>query len=327
MVHTPGAVQRTTSAHPSVSIHVVTYNQAAFLEETLTSAVTQDYDDLEVVVADDGSTDATPEIAKDFEARHPGRVVAITGGPNLGITGNGNRCLRRCRGALIAFLAGDDLFLPGKIRKQVDWFLEDPRRVLSGHEVEHFDSDTGRTLRLHSLATPLVEGEGPEHFLRRGYPFATSSIMVRASALPPRGFDERIPVCSDWKLAVECLIGGGRFGYVPGVLGRYRIHRKNATFLHKAQTWADELVGLAALEAEYPGLVDACRDGRARAYYQRGVAALRDGHAAEARRCFRIALRTSPGHRWKLPFWLGLASLPAPVRKRFVPPPPTRPGA
>jgi glycosyltransferase involved in cell wall biosynthesis len=305
----------------AVSIHVVTYNQAAFLEETLSSAVEQDYDDLEVVVADDGSTDATPAIAKDFEARYPGRVVAITGGPNLGITGNGNRCLRRCRGELVAFLAGDDLFLPGKIRKQVDWFLEDEHRVLSGHDVEHFASRTGETLRPHSAAMPLIEGEGPTTFLERGYPFATSSVMVRASAIPRGGFDERIPVCSDWKFAIDVLCRGGRFGYVPGVFGRYRIHGNNATVVQRPQTWTDTLVGIAIIEAEHPELAGSCRAARAHAYYQRGVAALRDGLVDEARCCFAFSLKTMPEYDVKVPMWLALSHAPAAVRRRIVPPP------
>ncbi len=313
-----------TSA-PRVSIHVVTYNQASFLEATLASAVEQDYDALEIVVSDDGSTDATPEIARSFEARYPGRVVAITGGPNLGITGNGNRCLRRCTGELVAFLAGDDLFLPGKIRAQVDWFLADPRRVLSGHDVEHFDSATGARLRLHSELSPLVTGAGPERFLRHGYPFATSSIMVRAAAIPARGFDERIPVCSDWKLAVDVLAGGGRYGAVPGVLGRYRIHGGNATLVQRAQTWTDKLVGLAIVEAEHPELAGACREAKAHAYYQRGVSALREGKVGEARRCLATAVTTMPEHSLKVPVWLALAHAPASVRRRFVPTAPGRP--
>jgi len=214
---------------PLVSVHIVCYQQRDLIAETLESVLAQAYAPLQIIVADDGSQDGTAELVEDYARRYADRIIAVTGGPNLGISGNSNRCLRRCTGKYVAFLAGDDLMLPGKISAQVAWLEADAERVLCAHDVEHFDSATGRTLRLHSSITRPRTGAGTGEFLGRGYFSATSSIMVRASALPSYGFDERIRVHSDWKLAADCLVGGGKFGYVPGVLGRYRRHDRNAT--------------------------------------------------------------------------------------------------
>src|SRR5436190_24170616 len=105
----------TRMATPQVSIHFVSFNQAAFIEESLESALRQDYPNLQIVASDDGSTDGTAQIIERYARRYPDRIHAITGGPNLGITANCNRALRECKGEYIAFLAGDDLYLPGKI--------------------------------------------------------------------------------------------------------------------------------------------------------------------------------------------------------------------
>jgi glycosyltransferase involved in cell wall biosynthesis len=298
------------SQQPLVSVHVVSYNQRDFIDETLTSILSQDYPAFEIVVADDGSTDGTAEILQGFAERFPGKVVALTGGPNLGISGNSNRCLRRCTGKYVAFLAGDDLMLPGKLSRQVAWLEADEQRALCAHDVEHFDSATGRTLQLHSAISRPRSGAGAAAFLRWGYCTATSSIMVRASCMPSYGFDERIRVHSDWKFAVDCLVSGGHFGFVPGVLGRYRRHDKNSTAVFSELRWVERHVGLGILEGEHPELAPACASARAYAYLQRAVALAQQGQSQPARAAFRMAVKHSPTVSWKLPIWFALSYVP-----------------
>lgn len=299
-----------TLQHPLVSVHVVTYNQRHLVEETLASILAQDYPAFEIVVSDDGSSDGTAELLQSYAERLPDKVVALTGGPNLGISGNSNRCLARCRGKYVAFLAGDDLMLPGKLSRQVEWLEADETRTLCAHDVEHFDSETGKTLRLHSAITRPRSGTGAAAFLRWGYCTATSSIMVRASQIPGYGFDERIRVHSDWKFAVDCLVPGGSFGFVPGVLGRYRRHAANATSVFSELRWIERHVGLGILEGEHPELAGACASARAYAYLQRAIALSQQGRAREARAAFRVALHHSPTVSWKLPVWFALSYVP-----------------
>ena len=140
---------------PLVSVIVPAYNQVGFIEEALLSAVEQDYENLEVIAADDGSTDSTDELILEIARNYPKRLTALVGKGHLGITGNCNRALSACRGKYVSFHAGDDVLLPGKIRKQVEWLEEDPRRVLCGHDVEFFSSATGKRLYLWSDATPV----------------------------------------------------------------------------------------------------------------------------------------------------------------------------
>src|SRR5262245_5236516 len=131
------------TAEPLVSVCLPAYNQAAYIDEAIASAVHQDYDNLEVICGDDGSTDGTAERIGAWAERYPRRVVPLLGS-HVGMTGNCNRIFARLRGKYVISHAGDDVFLPGKVRTQVDWLEEDERRVMCGHAAEAFDGENGR---------------------------------------------------------------------------------------------------------------------------------------------------------------------------------------
>jgi glycosyltransferase involved in cell wall biosynthesis len=277
---------------PLVSVMLPAYNQAAFVESAVLSAVEQDYPDLQVVVADDGSTDGTDEIVRDVARRYADRVTTIVGLPNVGVTLNCNRALQACRGELVAFHAGDDRWLPSKVARQVEWFAEDERRVLCGHDVEVFDSTTDRRLRLWSEVQVAPAGDDARLFVRDGHPWHPLSTMARRRVIPSRGYDARIPLASDWKFFVDCVANGGVFGQIPGVHARYRSWAGNRS-KRRPQMWDDVLDTCDLVEQEYPWLAGAARVCRMKsaARPRRGVAVGRPG----ARRGRR------PGARRALP--------------------------
>lgn len=236
---------------PLVSILVITYNQESFVGEALRSALEQDYDNLEVVVADDGSTDATPDIISQLCKEYPGRLIPLSGGENLGITGNSNRGLRHCRGKYLALQGGDDLLLPGKVSAQVAWLEADERRVLCGHDVQIIDGD-GFPLGLYSAKIPLSAGVGPEKIIRTASLFAATAVMLRREAIPGYGFDARIKYVSDWKIQIDCLARGGHYGYVDGVLAKYRFHPGGVTSSRKIACYEDSISCLHEIVEQYP---------------------------------------------------------------------------
>ena len=275
---------------PKVSIHIISYNQEAYIAEAIRSAAEQDYDNLEVVISDDGSTDHTPDIISKFEKRYPRRVVPILNATNRGITRNSNAGLAACTGELIAFMGGDDILLPGKMA-QVAWFQEAPHRVLCAHQVEVFYEDGSRPS--HPLTRRLMAGSGADAVIRH-QPFGATSVMVRADALPAGGFREELPMVSDIMLWIDILAAGGEFGFVDGTFARYRKHRGNIT--------NDPFRGLGevgrALELtrmDYPQYADAVRYAQVRRLaYDPGVALLASGRKREARQAFLRAIRQEP---------------------------------
>lgn len=99
---------------PLVSVVMPAFNCAAHLAESIDSVLSQDHTAIELWVIDDGSTDATPDILAGYGSRiHVLRQV------NAGAATARNEGLRRARGQYIAFLDADDVWLPGKLRRQV----------------------------------------------------------------------------------------------------------------------------------------------------------------------------------------------------------------
>lgn len=303
-------------SQPLVSVHVIIYNMIDYIEETLTSALEQSYDNLEVVASDDGSTDGTPDVIRDYARRYPGRLVPLVGGPNLGHTGNCNRALSACRGKYIAFQGGDDVFLPGKIQAQVAWMEADPQRVLCYHDYEAFENATGKRLYLGSDAHALQSGHGAGVTVRKGVLWGGTTVMVRRDAMPAHGFDTHIKIVSDWICWIECLADGGQYGYVDGLLARYRRHDNNISKSGLQTLHDDQFATLALVEARYPWLVPDVRVGRARLYRSLGMAHRRQGRLREARAYWRTSLR----HEWH---WKGAAPwmstyLPTRVSDRLI---------
>ena len=294
------------SASPLVSVFMPTYNQAPFVGDAIRSAAEQDYPNLEIVVGDDGSTDETFEVVQELAREFEDRVIPLAHRDHVGIASNFNRTLAACRGEYVAFFAGDDLYLPGKISAQVAWLEADARRVLCGHDVEVFDSVTGRTMYRWSSIQPMLAGHDAALFVRYGNLYHPLGNMVRRSALPLRGYDSRLPILNDWKLFVDCVAPGGAFGFVAGVYARYRQWPGNVS-KREREMFQDLIATLELIEREYPWLVPACRARRADALFHRGSTLLRRGAVGESRRVLRESFSAMPSSRAALALALSVA--------------------
>jgi len=302
---------------PLVSVAIITYNQAEFIHETLEGTINQDYDNLEVVVADDSSSDGTADIIRDYSDSYPQRVVPVLSDKNVGITENSNRALKVAQGKYIAFQGGDDILLPGKIKKQVAWMEENDDRVLSGHDVEFFDSESGRILAVWSDTKPLTTGNGPAKVIRNGVPFAATSVMVRKISIPSYGFDSRVPVTSDWKLWIDCLAGGGEFGFINEILAKYRRYRKNIS--NEVQIMAQSrLITLSIIESSQPEFIQECTIQRSRAYYDLGIDLMKKSEYKIARKLFWNAIKSSGFQDIKIPLAFIATLLPSNWSQSFL---------
>jgi glycosyltransferase involved in cell wall biosynthesis len=109
-----------------VSVVVTSYNQKALLEQALDSVLAQTVPAHEILVADDGSQDGSPELIRDYMTRHPRLVQGVFQARNVGLPRNRNAALRRVTGNYVAILDGDDLFLPVKIERELDTLAAHP---------------------------------------------------------------------------------------------------------------------------------------------------------------------------------------------------------
>lgn len=274
-----------------VSAIVIAYNQERFIRETIASVQAQTYDNLEIIVADDASTDATPDVVSEM-ARSDPRIRLLRAPRNAGITGNCNLALSASRGEFGAWLGGDDLWLESKIEKQVRVFASDPRISLVGTDVEVFFEDgsppyTARCRVMH-------RGGTLEEFIRARNHLPTSSFMYRRSRMPDLACDPRLRVVSDWLFNIECVVRG-RLGYVPEVLTRYRRWAGNVTAVGTHRAYLDDrLISTDILAEKYPDLCPALMVARMNMFLEAGLRHLRASDFDSCRRYFRAACRQRP---------------------------------
>ena len=204
---------------PEVSVVVPTRNRAALLAGVLDVVLGQEEVDLELIVVDDGSTDATPEI---LAARRDPRVRVLRNEVNRGVARARNRGIAEARAPWVAFLDDDDLWAPRKLRAQLDAVPEGGAAlVYCGALAVDEQRRVDRALPAPpdaDLARDLLGGN------RIGSP---SCVLAGAPALRRTGgFDPRLSILADWDLWIR-LVATGRPIAAPGLLVAYTEHAAN----------------------------------------------------------------------------------------------------
>jgi glycosyltransferase involved in cell wall biosynthesis len=199
------------------------YNAERFLRPAVESVLGQTFDDLELVVVDDGSSDGTLQVAQSIADPRVTVLPLTNGGP-----ARARNAGSRVRSSeFVAFLDADDLWDSEKLEAQVAYLEAHPYDVGVGCFMRYV-SASGRTLG----RTGQVVGKPELLLIARGElsPFPTSSLVVRRGAFDALGgFDEsfRHAGAEDIELYARLARRGG-LGCVPKVLGSYRIHPKSA---------------------------------------------------------------------------------------------------
>ncbi len=109
--------------NPLVSVIMPCYNAEGFISESIESVFAQSYNNWELVITDDCSSDRTPEIVRAY-CEKDSRINFAIAEQHSGIAGTRNHCLKRAKGRFVAFLDNDDIYYPHKIEKQVNFMLE-----------------------------------------------------------------------------------------------------------------------------------------------------------------------------------------------------------
>jgi glycosyltransferase involved in cell wall biosynthesis len=184
---------------PLVSVVVPVFNAERFLAETIESVIAQTRPEWELLLADDGSTDRSPEIARSYADRYPGKIRCLEhpGRANRGESATRNLGLKAGQGDLFAFLDADDVWLPEKLERQVPLLLTRPEAGwLYGNTEYWFGGfEDGRSF-FPTLGLPPGTVVEPPHlltrFLRREAAVpCTCGLLVRREAVERTGgFDE-----------------------------------------------------------------------------------------------------------------------------------------
>jgi len=121
-----------TNYQPLISVVILTYNGAGYIKKAVESVRSQSYQNIEIVIVDDGSTDETPEIISEF-SKKDSRIIILTNRTNLGFVKSLNKGVKKAQSKYIARLDDDDIWCDSKkIEKQVEFLEKDKDYVLVG---------------------------------------------------------------------------------------------------------------------------------------------------------------------------------------------------
>lgn len=214
---------------PLVSVVILCYNHADFIAECLDSVVQQSFDgSLEVIVGDDASTDSSRVIVESYVDRFPGVVKLLAHERNVGMSPNYADVIRAASGKYIAYLDGDDMMLPGKLRRQVEFLEAHPDIGLIAHRMRHVDAYS--KLPVDYPPQPRFR---PEFFdvndvvLHLSF-FGASSMMFRAEERKKIEVDLTLCTVGDVLNAIQILYGT-KGHLLNEELGIYRVNPSGIT--------------------------------------------------------------------------------------------------
>ncbi len=216
---------------PLVSILVATYNSSEYISDCLNSLLDQTYNNIEIVVCDDASTDNTVDIVNELK-KIESRIQLFVNEKNLGITLNMNNGIHNCNGKYIAILDGDDWSYPERIAKQVKVMEDDPEIVLCSSFMQICDEN------LNPVTTrkyPLSDNDIRKAMVRYN-PISHPGSMWRAETLKKTSlYNNHFPIARDYDLIVR-ISEFGKYQNIPEVLIKYRVRNDSETAKRIRQT-------------------------------------------------------------------------------------------
>lgn len=288
---------RSQSESPAVSVVIPVFNDEAHVSRAIESALAQTLKDIEVIVVDDGSTDGTPQAAREYEDR-----ITYIRKQNGGAGSARNAGIVASVGRYISFLDSDDLFLPAKSALQAAVLDDHPEVGLCYGASQGIDSRDGGIAILND-----VSACGPSDRSDTPLPpfFSTPSFLARREILlQVGGYDETIRSGQDTDLRLRLWAAGCKFWGQDELVASWFIRPGSLTSSPVSQF----LGHLRALERHFATMGEAAGEAIRNEALAEGVAKLgaghlRDGQLPEARDAWRRSLECDPGSFGGMRYW------------------------
>ncbi len=320
---------------PLVSVIIPTFNRASMLEEALVSVQRQTVQHVELIVVDDGSSDQTAAVVKRCA---PGAIYLRQ--EHRGVAAARNAGIQQARAAYVAFLDSDDLWLPHKLERQLEYLLAHPEVGLLYARMWSYHVDDRMKRRLE----PRTVLRSFEQLLNGPNTVTTSTVIVRRTCLDTVGlFNPTLPAVEDHELWLRVA---RRFaiGFLDEPVAEYRRHSKSTTSdlarLHEGYRRYYEII--LELYRDDLGNARATERSLAKLEYLCGTAALRRGKTRSALALISRGLSrdlllgggfATPQTPWNTRLWLpikpylallvslGRVTAASMTRQRVAPPP------
>lgn len=219
---------------PVVSIIIVTYNSAKYVLETLESTLTQTYNNIELIITDDGSADNTVEICEKWIEKNSikfFRIELITVSKNTGIPSNFNRGNKKAKGKWIKIIAGDDVLLPTCIEDNIEFVTKNlshfvfslPIYINDKSEILEYSVQHKQFLENDSFYDLDANGQFI-HLITKDIPMNPPTLFYKRKTLEELGgFDENHKN-EDYPLYLKATNLGYKMEFFYKHTVKYRIH-------------------------------------------------------------------------------------------------------
>lgn len=211
---------------PRVSVIIPAYNASRYIQEALDSVFAQSFQDIEVIVVNDGAPD-TPQLEAALQP-YLGRFLYIKQ-RNQGVSAARNVAIQRSRGELLAFLDADDVWLPRYLDVQVNFLHKHPGTVAVISDVLRFGESAPKPPERRMLSPAANNPLSFDNMLRRrGGQLPSATVVRRANALAAGLFDENLRAGEDIDFCIRVCFPDGTIGYTGQLLVKYRFHSAGA---------------------------------------------------------------------------------------------------
>lgn len=235
---------------PLVSIIMPAYNAERYISEAVKSVLSQTYENWELLITDDGSTDGTAKAVQEFKDKR----IRYFYQENKGQSAARNTSLGHAQGEYIAFLDADDIFLPQKLERQVAFLESQPECDFSYSKIEYFWD--GEPEKRYVLNIDHPSGFLKDDLIRRGgHTMVPTSVMFRRKWYDQYGgFGSEFRRSDEYFFYLKMALHGARFCYLDETLALNRLNRgsltRNETYLK--ETAEANLAIFAWLDKELP---------------------------------------------------------------------------
>lgn len=222
---------------PRISVLVPVYNAAPFIAATIRAVLEQTFEDFELILLNDASTDNSAEIISEFDDP---RIRYAENEHNLGISATRNKLISLARGEYIAVLDNDDICLPQRLETQVRFLDTHPDVAIVGTWFELFCPPEAPLLRRILLSPGWAWCQPLFPTLQdawRGNVLMHPTAMYRREVFTAHriSYNAEYTPAEDYDLVRQILDAGLKIANIPQILLRYNLHGRNFSILKKKQ--------------------------------------------------------------------------------------------
>ena len=210
----------------SISVYITSFNKSNYLPEAIQSVLNQSLRPEEIIIVDDGSSDDSRDIINSFMNRYPDLITAIYNEQNVGISKSRNIALKACRGDIVTFLDGDDIFYSNKLRFEYEKLTTNTSLSAVYSNFNYITNQGDITGRFSENSDTPAENNIFINTFMRDYNVSSTNnyiyeMFYKATADKVGLYDENIKLWEDWDFRIR-MSKIFQYGYCPEVNSAYR---------------------------------------------------------------------------------------------------------